>query len=129
MVFFLEPVVLSWHMVLLVLVRPTPLWDQKSLFCCITFIFRNEGIVPRALQHIISGMNTMEFKERYRNDFNNIGLEMSFLEDYQDNIYDLLSPSPRIGMNTKPSLEIRVDQQNINRVARLTVILIQNLHS
>lgn len=71
----------------------------------------------------------MEFKERYRNDFNNIGLEMSFLEDYQDNIYDLLSPSPRIGMNTKPSLEIRVDQQNINRVARLTVILIQNLHS
>lgn len=129
MVFSLEPAVLLWRMVLLDLERPTPLWDQRSLFYCITFIFRNEGIVPRALQHIISGMNSVEFKERYKNDLNNIGLEMSFLEDYQDNIYDLLSPSPRIGMNTKPSLEIRVDQQNINRVARLTVTLLERLHS
>lgn len=66
-------------------------------------------------------MNTTEFKQRFKDNLDSISLEMSFLEDYQDNIYDLLSPSPRVGFNTKPSLEVRRDNQSINRVVNLTV--------
>ena len=42
------------------------------------------------------------------------------LEDYQNNIYDLLSPSPRYGQN-KTSLMARSDTQGVLHVVGLTV--------
>lgn len=86
-------------------------------------IYRNQGLVPRALQYILSGMNSLQFKEKFKED--EVSLEMSFLEDYQNNIYDLLSPS-RPGTNTKPSLSIRSNNQGLMHVVDLTVRIINS---
>ena len=83
-------------------------------------MFSNQGLVPRALKYIITGMQSPEFKSRHSNEMDKIALEMSFLEDYQNNIYDLLSPTTRIG-KTKPSLIARNDAQGILHVVNLTV--------
>ena len=71
---------------------------------------RNPGLVPRALQYIITGMQSPEFRERHKENLDSISLELSLVEDYQDNAYDLLTPSTRIGQN-KPALSVRSDAQ------------------
>jgi singapore isolate B (sub-type 7) whole genome shotgun sequence assembly, scaffold_8 len=72
------------------------------------------------LSHIINGMNSPEFKQTFGDSDDAISLEMSYLEDYQNNIYDLLSPSPRYGQN-KTSLMARSDTQGVLHVVGLTV--------
>ena len=94
--------------------------DPRSSILDLQLIRRNQGLVPRALKYIINGMQSPEFKLRHKDELNKIALEMSFLEDYQNNIYDLLSPTTRIGQ-TKPSLIARSDAQGILHVANLTV--------
>ncbi|KAK8828266.1 hypothetical protein WA538_002777 [Blastocystis sp. DL] len=79
----------------------------------------NVGLIPRALSHIINGMNSPEFKQTFGDSDDAISLEMSYLEDYQNNIYDLLSPSPRYGQN-KTSLMARSDTQGVLHVVGLT---------
>ena len=81
---------------------------------------RNVGLIPRALSHIINGMNSPEFKQTFGDSDDAISLEMSYLEDYQNNIYDLLSPAPRYGQD-KTSLMARSDTQGVLHVVGLTV--------
>ena len=40
-------------------------------------------------------MGTFDFKSRFNTNEEKVTLEMSFLEDYQNCIYDLLSPTIR----------------------------------
>ena len=80
------------------------------------------GLIPRSLSYIIDGMGTPEFKNRFKDELDHISLEMSFLEDYQNNIYDLLSPTIRSGQS-KPSLMARSDMQGVLHVVGLTVSL------
>ncbi|KNB43857.1 kinesin-like protein [Blastocystis sp. subtype 4] len=77
------------------------------------------GLIPRSLSYIIDGMGTPEFKNRFKDELDHISLEMSFLEDYQNNIYDLLSPTIRSGQS-KPSLMARSDMQGVLHVVGLT---------
>lgn len=85
-------------------------------------MYRNPGLIPRSLSYIIDGMGTPEFKSRFKDELDHISLEMSFLEDYQNNIYDLLSPTTRSGQS-KPSLMARSDMQGVLHVVGLTVAL------
>ena len=80
----------------------------------------NVGLIPRTLSYIINGMNSPEFKQTFDDSDDMISLEMSYLEDYQNNIYDLLSPSPRYGQS-KSSLNVRLDTQGVLHVTDLTV--------
>ena len=99
--------------------RRIPFWDPRGRIGG-TLQPRNVGLIPRALSHIINGMNGPKFKQTFGDSEDTISLEMSYLEDYQNNIYDLLSPTTRIGQ-TKPSLIARSDAQGILHVANLTV--------
>ena len=53
-------------------------------------------------------------------DLDSISLELSLVEDYQDNAYDLLTPSTRIGQN-KPALSVRSDAQGFLHIKDLAV--------
>ena len=66
-------------------------------------------------------MNSPEFKNRFENGIDTYSLEMSYIEDYQDKIYDLLSPLSRFGNSTKPSLNLSLQDNGWNYIKNLTV--------
>ena len=81
---------------------------------------RNQGLIPRSLHYIINGMGTFDFKSRFDKEDEKVTLEMSFLEDYQNCIYDLLSPTIRVGQS-KPMLNARSDANGFLHIINLTV--------
>ena len=90
------------------------------MFYVIFLWIRNPGLVSRSLEYIIQGMQTPEFKSRFGD---SVSLEMSLLEDYQNTIYDLLTPTPREGNVQKQGLIVRTDAQNVIHITRLTVFI------
>ena len=66
-------------------------------------------------------MGTFDFKSRFEREDEKVTLEMSFLEDYQNCIYDLLSPTIRIGQS-KPMLNARADANGVLHIINLTVV-------
>ena len=66
-------------------------------------------------------MNSPAFKNRFENGIDIYSLEMSYIEDYQDKIYDLLSPLSRFGNSTKPSLNLSLQDNGWNYIKNLTV--------
>ena len=97
-------------------------WVLKGGLCTCALLCRNQGLIPRALHYIINGMGTFDFKSRFDTNEEKVTLEMSFLEDYQNCIYDLLSPTIRVGQS-KPMLNARSDANGFLHIINLTVFI------
>lgn len=76
-------------------------------------------MIPRTLSYILQGFQSPSFKEHFKELEGELSLEMSFLEDYQNKIYDLLSPTPP--NQVKSYLMAGAGPDGILRVKDLTV--------
>lgn len=93
--------------------------EQKSIF---SFIFRNPGLIT----HILSSI--YELIDIHKDDvsYNNISLNVSFIEIYNDRIYDLLVPPPSETWINRPYLKLYTSRDGQPMLQNLKEIDINN---